>query len=255
MGRGKISKQLFRALERARHLNKDVLLYDYEVPAVVSGGEVQALIYNCTEKVKVVVRCEGCCGGRQHYRKATPKALSKKGALQCMICLVGAQLPVPAGVKVPHPTEQSFIAMLWQLGVEQSFMFQVVPPCWHRCMDFFNYAAGYCVQVDGSCHWTGMHQHSCEQVLAADFEQALKAVQQGGTLVRIHEADLPHVAVVAETLAAAQGFVGVVLSPGYAHQLVPCQGQLKKYTKAQLTLNPSLSLNPSPQGLIRICKQ
>jgi len=185
MGRQGLSQKLRTALEHAQHLNRDVSLYDYEVPAVVSGEGVPTFIYNCTEQVQVVVRCEGCCGGRWHYRKATPKALSKKGALRCKICLVGAQLPVPAGVIVPHPTEQSFIAMLWQLGIEQSFMFQVVPPFWPHCMDFFNYVADYYVQIDGSCHWTDMYKHSCEVVLAADFKQAQDAVQQGGTVVRV----------------------------------------------------------------------
>jgi hypothetical protein len=41
----------------------------------------------------VVVRCEGCCQGRRHYRKATPKTLSKSGALHRKMCLVGDALP------------------------------------------------------------------------------------------------------------------------------------------------------------------
>lgn len=146
MGKGKLSQPLRNAIERAQHLNPDVNLYDYEVPAVVAGDKVEALIYNNTEGVKVVVRCEGCCQGRRHYRKATPKTLSKSGALHCKMCLVGARQPKPAGVKMPYNTEQRFIDLLWQLGMDEKFMFQVVPShpkFWDHCMDFWNYIDGY----------------------------------------------------------------------------------------------------------------
>jgi hypothetical protein len=258
MGKGKLSQQLRRAIERAQHLNPNVNLYDYEVPAVVAGDKIEALIYNSTEGVKVVVRCEGCCQGRRHYRKATPKALSKSGALHCKMCLVGGRLPTPKGVKLPHTTEQRFIVVLWELGMDERFMFQVVPSdpkFWHRCMDFVNHADGFYVQVDGECHWKDMHGKSCEQVLDADFEQALAALQQGATLVRIHEDDLSHGAVVAATLAAAQGFVGVVLSPSYARQWVPGHGQKVLYTQALVSLGTNLAQSTGPTGVICILQQ
>ena len=125
MGKGKLSQQLRRAIQQAQHLNPNVNLYDYEVPAVVAGDKIEALIYNSTEREKVVVRCEG--EGQEDYRKATPKALSKSGALHCKMCLVGGRLPTPEGVKMPHTTEQRFIAVLWGLGMDERFMFQVVP--------------------------------------------------------------------------------------------------------------------------------
>ena len=87
MGKGKLSQPLRNAIERAQHLNPDVNLYDYEVPAVVAGDKVEALIYNNTEGVKVVVRCEGCVPGKRHYRKSTLKTLRKPGALQCRFCM------------------------------------------------------------------------------------------------------------------------------------------------------------------------
>lgn len=255
MGSGKLTRQLRRAMEAAHHLNSHVNLYDYDVPAVVAGGRVQAFIYNSTERVKVVVRCEGCCPGRRHYRKATPKALSKKGALCCRLCMVGARLQQPEHVGNVPTTERKLIDLLWQLGVDQDFMYQVVPTFWKQPMDFYNYVAGYFVQVDGACHWVGMHKQGCQQVLATDFEQARIVLAQGKTLVRVHEADLAHAAVVAATLAAAQGFVGVVLSPAYAQQWVPCQGQKVLYTQRLMGLAPNLALSPGPSGVICIQKQ
>lgn len=255
MGKGKLSQPLRKAIERAQHLNPDVNLYDYEVPAVVARDKVEALIYNSTEGVKVVVRCEGCCQGRRHYRKATPKTLSKSGALHCKMCLVGACLPKPAGVKMPYHTEQRFIELLWQLGMDERFMFQVVPSdpkFWGHCMDFFNYADGYYVQVDGVCHWVDMHGKSCEHVLDADFDQAWAALQQGATLVRIHQADLSRIDVVASTLAAAQGFAGVVLSPSYASQRVPRHGQTVLYTQALVGSRDNLAQSTGPTGVICI---
>lgn len=255
MGKGKLTQQLRRAIEGAHDLNSNVNLYDYAVPAVVAGDRVQAFIYNCTERVKVVVRCEGCCPGRRHYRMATPKALSKKGALHCRLCMVGAGLARPSDVGKVHATERNLIVVLWQLGVDQEFMYQVVPTFWRCPMDFYNYVAGYYVQVDGSCHWVGMHTQSCECVLAADFEQARAALAQGKTLVRVHEADLAHADVVAATLAAAQGFVGVVLSPSYASQWVPCCGQKVLYTQALKRPGVALTQSHSPTGIISIQQQ
>jgi hypothetical protein len=255
MGKGKLSQRVRSAIEGAQHLNKDVRLYDYEVPAVVAKGKVPVMIYSSTEGVKVVARCEGCCQGRRHYRKATPKTLSKAGTLHCRLCLVGARLPKPAHVKMPHTTEQVFIAVLWQLGMDERFMFQVVPSepeFWHRCMDFFNYVDGYYVQVDGACHWADMYKQSCVQVLDADFQQASDAIEHKVTLVRIHEADLTRVDVVAATLAAARGFVGVVLSPSYASQWVPCHGQKVLYTQALVSSTPNLAQSTGPSGVILI---
>ena len=259
MGRGRLSQQLRKAIEQAGTLNPTINLGDYGVPAVVTSDKVQALIYNSTERVKVVVRCEGCCAGRRHYRKATPKTLSREGALQCRLCMVGGCKPKHKDVKMlPATTECMFIHVLWQLGMDEMFMFQVVPSdpeFWPHCIDFHNYVHGYYVQVDGAYHWTHMYGCSCVEVLAADFEQAWGALDQGATLVRIHEADLPRVDVVCATLAAAQGFVGVVLSPSYASQWVPCQGQKVLYTQALTGPEDRLALSTGPTGVISIQKK
>lgn len=255
MAKGTLSARLRHALERAEHLNKDISLHDYEVPAVVSGGKVETYICNSTEGVKVVVRCEGCMRGKRHYRKSTLKALGKLGALQCRFCMVCAAVPAAHDVVMPHATEQRFMWVLWRLGWDEKFCFQVVPPVWERCMDFFNHEQGYYVQVDGSCHWAGMYKHKCEEVLGADFEQARRAVVHSATMVRVHEADLSYDRVVAATLAAAQGFVGVVLSPSYAIQWVSYQGQMQLYTQALVGGDPSLKLSIAPSGVMQVQKR
>lgn len=255
MAKGKLSKQLRHALERAEHLNKDISLYDYEVPAVVSGGKVQTYMCNSTEGVKVVVRCEGCMPGKRHYRKSTPKALCKLGALQCRFCMVCASAPAACDVVMPPTTEQRFMCVVWRLGWDEKFCFQVVPPFWKWCMDFFNHEQGYYVQVDGSCHWADMYKHKCDKVLGADFEQARRAVAHSATMVRVHEAGLSCDHAVANTLAAAQGFVGVVLSPCYAAQWVSYQGQMQPYTQALVGYGPSLKLSIAPSGVVQVQKR
>lgn len=244
MGRGKLNKRFRRAMELAQHLNPHINMYDYEVPAVVAEGSVQALIFNCTEQVKVVVVCEGCCPGRCHHRKGTPKTLNKPHALKCRFCMVCADVSVPEGVKLPATTEQRFMAILWRLGVDQQYCYQVVPPFWKHPMDFYSLVHKHYVQVDGSCHWTDMFKKKCEEVLAADFEQANRAVEARAAVVRVHEVDLQHDGVVAATLAAAVDLVGVVLSPSYAGQWVPYQGQMMPYIQALLCASPNLTLTP-----------
>ena len=85
MGSSKLYQRVRKALELAEDLNPHVNLWDCEVPAVVAGRARPLMIYNSTEGVKVVVRCEGCCPGKRHYRKATPKTLSQAGALICKL--------------------------------------------------------------------------------------------------------------------------------------------------------------------------
>ena len=255
MGSSKLYQRVRKALELAEDLNPHVNLWDYEVPAVVAGRTQPLMIYNSTEGVKVVVRCEGCCPGKRHYRKATPKTLSQAGALICKLCIARGGKPEQGGVSKPCATEQGFIDVVWELGVDEQFMYQVVPPFWDHSMDFFNYVFGYYVQVDGCVHWRGMYRYTSAKVLGADFEQALKALEQGATVVRIHEADLSRRDVVATALAAAQGFVGIVLSPSYAQQQVSWQGQSMPYNQAIVGSNPNLALSWGPAGCILISKQ
>lgn len=213
---------------------------------------MQTYIYNNTEGVWVVAKCEKCGPRRRHYRCATPKTLSQKNALYCRMCPPHNRPQKPDGVCMPCPTEQSFIDVLQQLEVDEVFVYQVVPPFWGHCMDFCNLEQQYYVQVDGSCHWKGMYEHKCEEVLELDFSQASSAVEYGTTLVRIHEGDVSNASVVFATLAAAKGFVGVVLSPSYASQWVPCQSQKMLYTQALVHKYPNLAQNPTPTGVTLI---
>ena len=149
MAKGTLSKRLRYALEHAEHLNKGISLHDYELPAVVSGGKLETYICNSTEGVKVVVRCEGCMPGKQHYRKSTPKALCKRGALQCRFCTVCAAVPAVCNVVMPHAAEQLFMRVLWGFGWDEKFCFQVVPPFWHRCVDFLTTSRGTMFRLMG----------------------------------------------------------------------------------------------------------
>ena len=255
MGRSKLYQRLRKAIELARHLNGDVNLWDHEVPAAVAGCDKPVMIYNCTEGVKVVGRCEGCCPGKCHYRKATPKTLSQAGALICRMCMVGGGKPERDGVCKPCATEQGFIKVAWQLGVDQQFMHQVVPPFWKHSMDFYNYVWEYYVQVDGCVHWRGMYRYTTTKVLQSDFKQALDALEQGATVVRIHEVDVSSSEVVATTLATGQGFVGIVLSPTYAQQQVYYRGQSMPYITALVGDNTKMVLSCGPAGSILISKQ
>ena len=148
-----------------------------------------------------------------------------------------------------------FIAVVWQRDVDQQFMHQVVPPYWHQSSDFYNYVFGYYVQVDGCVHWRGMYRYTSTDVLQADFGQALSALEQGATLVRIHAADLNSQDLVAATLTAGQGFVGIVLSPAYACQQVCYQSQSLPYIQALVGVNTNLLLSWGPTGSILISKK
>jgi hypothetical protein len=100
-----------------------------------------------------------------------------------------------------------------------------------------------------------MYGQSCEVVLAADFAQAQRAVEMEGTMVRVHERDLYCLAAVDATLAAAQGFAGVVLSPGYTHQWVPFQGQKLRYIDALMCATSGLAHTTLANGIVCIHKK
>lgn len=131
-------------------------------------------------------------------------------------------------------------------------MLSATPDFWPHPMDFFNHVHRYYIQIDGACHWCDMYRKSCEEVLAADFAQAQRAVKKAGTVVRVHECDLYCHTTVAATLAAAEGFAGVLLSPSFTHQWVPYQGRRLPYIDALMCATNGLAHTTLPNGIVCI---
>ena len=65
----------------------------------------------------------------------------------------------------------------------------MVPEFWQAPLDFYNMDQQYFVQVDGRCHWVGMHQTISSVVIQRDMLQAQAAFVAGVTVVRVHMHD------------------------------------------------------------------
>lgn len=110
--------------------------------------------------------------------------------LWCPFCMYQEQLWQQASKRLLTAGELAFMGLITALGIDTNFTYQVVPPFWHAPVDFFDMQHGYYVQVDGRCHWVGMHGVSNLVITDRDLQQNLAAVRAGVPLVRVHERDI-----------------------------------------------------------------
>lgn len=108
----------------------------------------------------------------------------------------------------------------------------MVAPFWRLPIDFWNFAAGYYVQVDGRHHWTGMHQYSRSDIAALDMKLNAAAVKAQPPLVHIHEADLQDPSCIMAALAAAAAGAAIVLTPSFASFMIEWRGETALYVAA-----------------------
>lgn len=153
---------------------------------------------------------------------------------------------------MPPACELAFMQLLRAYSIDTDFCYQVVPPFWHAPMDFYNLRLGYFVQVDGRCHWVGIHQHSVAVVIERDMQQNLVALQAGACVVRVHEHDLANAACVAAALDAAGFGSCIVLTPAYTTTYVKWGLCQLPYLQLLLLLSPNCCYNTDAYGNNRL---
>lgn len=194
----------------------------------------------------------GCTKPRCHYRWCTSKTVQLPSDLWCPFCMYCEQLWQQASKRLLTAGELAFMGLITALGVDTNFTCQVVPPFWHAPMDFYNMQHGYYVQVDGRCHWVGMHDVSNIAITERDMQQNLAAVGAGVHLVRVHERDISNKECVAAALEAAGQGYSIVLTPTYTAAWVCSGQQLLPYTQALLLLAPNCRCDTDLYGNSRL---
>jgi hypothetical protein len=111
--------------------------------------------------------------------------------------------------------ELVFMRLLLLHGCSEQWCHQVQHPMWHGAFDFYNWRDDVLVQVDGVCHWQGMHTSLQGTVAERDFACNLTAIYAGVGLVRVHESDLQEPAAVMAAIATAAAEWCVVFTSTY----------------------------------------
>ena len=181
----------------------------------------------------------GCMRGRYHYRMCTSKTVQDPSDLWCPFCMYSEQLWQQARKRIIPACELAFMRLLMAWGIDTNFACQVVPRFWKAPMDFFNMVDRYYVQIDGRCHWVGIHQLSSTMIIARDMLQNVAAAGARACVVRVHMADISSAACIGAALQAAVTGGCFVLTPAYATTLVQHGPLLITYVQLLLQLVPN----------------
>jgi hypothetical protein len=204
---------------------------------------------------KLCFSLTGCSRDRRHYRVCTSKSVQQPSDLWCPFCMYSEQQWEQAGKRSLPACEREFMRFLHARNMDTWFALQVVPDSWQAPLDFYNMQGGYFVQIDGRCHWVGMHQHSSREVIQRDMLQAQAAVAAGARLVRVHMHDVHNYDAVAASLEAATNGFSIVLTPAYASACVCWNGVQLLYIIVLLLYCYNCCYNTDSNGNIRIYKR
>lgn len=218
---------------------------------VLTDGTVVVVTHNLG-LYPLVWRLTGCPRGRYHYRVCTSKTIQCPSDLWCPFCKYDEHAWRQEGKRLPPACELAFMQLLRAHAIDTDFCCQVVPPFWAAPMDFFNLQLGYFVQIDGRCHWVGIHQLSAAMIISRDMRQNLAVIQAGARMVRVHEHDLTNAACVAAALDAASLGCCIVFTPTYTTTWVSWGSCLLPYLQLLLQLTPNCSCDVDAYGNSRL---
>lgn len=241
-----------RAIQPTQHQGFSVKLHGVKGPELLFDNGSSVAITHNLGTYKLRWRLTNCTGRRYHFRVCTSKSLQHPADLWCPFCNYSEQQWEQAGKRLLPACEQRFMQFLRARNIDAWFACQVVPEFWQAPLDFYNMQQGYFVQVDGRCHWVGMHQTISSVVIQRDMLQAQAAFVAGVTVVRVHMHDTNNYDVLAASLqAATQGF-NIVLTPAYASTWVCWNGLQLLYMQVLLLFLPNCRYNTDSYGNIRI---
>lgn len=169
-------------------------------------------------------------------------------------CMYSEQQWQQAGKRLLPACELEFMQFLRAHNIDTWFASQVVADFWPAPLDFYNMHHQYFVQIDGRCHWVGMHQRSSREVIERDLRQAEAAVAAGAGVVRVHVHDIHNHDAVAASLEAATLGYSIVLTPAYASARVWCDGQQLLYMHLLGSFVRNCCYDTDSYGNIRINK-
>lgn len=154
---------------------------------------------------------------------------------------------------LPAGELEFIVNFLCALGCDVQYCRQVVPEWWHWPVDFWNYELDIFIQIDGHCHWYGMHRCTSGQVQQRDMEFNCEAYVHNARVVRVHTADICKTAQVQAAIDAAARGCKIVLSPSYALHFINPWGSDIKYVDAVQQKLPQCCIRQDVHGNTLIC--
>ena len=132
-------------------------------------------------------------------------------------------------MSLPAGELKFIVKFLYALGCDVQYYRQVVPEWWRWPVDFWNYELDIFIQIDGHCHWYGMHRCTSRQVQQRDMKFHCEAYVHNARVLRVHTADICKSVQVQAAIAAAVVGYKIVLSPSYGSQCMNLWGSGLKY--------------------------
>jgi hypothetical protein len=214
MAAASLPQYLVQGLQGTQQLNPGLKM-PYNRPVTYTDAEGSTVHLTASEeRTRFFFKYTGC-GSQQHYKHCTPHALQATADLLCPFCMCGSYEWAAAHKSSIVGNELAFMSLLLLRGGSSSWCHQVRHDWWSACIDFYNWQQGVYVQVDGHCHWHGMHSVSHAEVLARDLRCNSSAFWAGAAMVRAHEDDLQQPDIVLAAIETAIAENAVVFTAGY----------------------------------------
>lgn len=243
------------ALQGTEHLNPGLQFVQGRAVMSSEGTGTQQAITSSRRKQRLFWKLMKVDGSRcQHVRYCTPRTLKHETSLWCVFCSYDAAAWKVAGRAVLSDAELQFIVnFIVPYGLDQQSCHQVTTQFWRWPVDFWNYKQDFYIQVDGHCHWHGMHAVRKEVVQERDFSFISAANQAGAKVLRVHHADIRDtMAVLAGVDAVANGCC-IVLSPSYAQVCTTHNGTTQSYVMVMHATLPHLCVRLDCHSNILFC--
>ena len=196
-------------------MNQGLRLHGARDPSFINAKGKRRYVRKSQQHHKFYFKLTGCSGGQQHYRHCTPVALQRPADLWCPFCMYDACDWQAAGKAPITSNERMFMQLLSDNGCSKHWCYQVRHDMWHGSFDFYNWYETVFVQVDGACHWYGMHTNNAAKVRERDSWCNRAACNAGVGLVRVHESDLQQPDIVLAAIAVASIEQCVVFTSSY----------------------------------------
>ena len=150
-------------------MNPGIHVSPYGAVDVTMAGGGRHRLTKHDRSIKLYFKLKGCCRGEQHYKHCTPEALKRESDMWCCFCMYNIGQWKAASKAPISNTELQFMLLLQAQGSSEQWCYQVRHDFWNGCCDFYNWCEDVYVQVDGQCHWRGMHTSSAEKVQDRDL--------------------------------------------------------------------------------------
>jgi very-short-patch-repair endonuclease len=244
--RGVVSAFKLEAVQARSELNP-TLFRDGKYTYMVTAEGKKVYLSNSMQGVRFGLQCK--CG-QPHVRFATLHSIKAEFDLFCQWCECELSNWKGSNKDVVSESEKAAMQALQSAELDHTTACQVLLPFWHGRVDFYHIPSKTVIQVDGSSHFTRMHERTPQAQLLMDIECCGKAWDEGVRILRVHhEYGKPKEAMILATQLPYARFV--MLAGNYAGAVLWEEGRHKTYLSMLYTrLGDRLSVDFRVAGCV-----